>query len=531
MAACSHSSPAPRVKSFATLAVAATLALTAASLGGKQAVGHALRAAGHAVKGTDVSRRSLAESCGCDCSVFDHDPSAMKFASGEATASPDKPATNNADPAVAPGKPMLGSPSPAPTAEAYWIVYLTDGEMGESYVWWMESQQEKIMMNVLLDTTGEATGLVADSNNTHVIFGTQDGGIWKVSLDGYGLTEIMEERDDIHSIGAMDIDYITNKLYFIDSDSGNVWAVDEDGQSPQLLTDYIDDAYGVAVDAHKSMVFVTASKQMAMYSMYLDGSDVSKIFETPTVPYGLACDAGTHTLFWGGGEAVYRSSLSGDDIEDIYTGLTNATDVTVDYLSDLLFFTDDQTVYKGSAISDKNEYALVAKDLYKLRFIYVVGETPPTFAPTPVPSPVPTSVPTALPTSVPSPVPSAVPTAVPTSVPSAVPTSVPSAVPTAVPTSVPTTVPTSVPTAVPTSLPTSVPTALPTAVPTSVPTALPSPLPTAVPTSVPTAVPTSVPTPAPSSICDYYESQCGLCSGSECNYLHEAAAATAEEAL
>ena len=456
----------------------------------------------------------MADECGCDCTAGVADAAAGFSSSNKG---------GNSNGVSSPSKPMIGgAPSPAPTAEEYWMVYFTDGEIGESYVWWMESDAEKIRMNVLLDSTGEATGLVSDLNNTHVIFGTADGGIYSVSTDGYGLTEIVEDMGDVTAIGAMDIDYNEEMLYFVNSDNGEIWRVKTDGSSAQKLTDLIPDAFGIAVDAHKSMLFVSASSQSAMYSMYMDGSDVTKVFETPTSPYGLACDASTHTLFWAGGESVYKSALSGEGMEAMFTGsLVNVTDVTVDYVSDILFFVDSETIYKSTA-SGHNDYSLVKQHLKKLRYVFVVGETPPTTSPTPVPTSVPTSVPTAVPTAVPFPAPSSVPSPVPTAVPTAVPSSVPTAVPSGVPTAVPTAVPSSVPTAVPTSVPTAVPSAVPTAVPTSVPTSVPTALPSPLPTSVPTAVPTSVPTPAPSSICEFYESQCGLCSGSECNWAPSA---------
>ena len=96
-----------------------------------------------------------------------------------------------------------------------------------------------------------------------------------------------------------------------------------------------------------------------MYSMYMDGSDVTKVFETPTSPYGLACDASTHTLFWAGGESVYKSALSGEGMEALFLEsekvLVNVTDVTVDYVSDILFFVDSETIYKSTA-SGHNDY-------------------------------------------------------------------------------------------------------------------------------------------------------------------------------
>ena len=240
-----------KARAVALTALVGTLAFSAVSMGGRSAAGHALKAAGHALKGEAYtsSRRYLttADECGCDCTAV--------LANAAAGFSSSKGGSANG--VSSPSKPMIGgAPSPAPTAEEYWIVYFTDGEIGESYVWWMESDAEQIRMNVLLDSTGEATGLVSDLNNTHVIFGTADGGIYSVSTDGYGLTEIVEDMGDVTAIGAMDIDYNENMLYFVNSDNGEIWRVKTDGSSAQKLTDLIPDAFGVAVDAHKSMLFV-----------------------------------------------------------------------------------------------------------------------------------------------------------------------------------------------------------------------------------------------------------------------------------
>jgi len=463
--------------------------------------------------------------------------------------------------------------TPAPTADAYWRIYFSDGEDDESYVWTMESSLEDVMASVLVDMEGYVTGVAVDSNGTTCFFVEYTGEVWKVNAAGTEVVQLYDACADIEDDNCaslhnyLGLDYYENeqKLFWADGEQGelNSMSLADDSYEVTTLVTGISKPMGVAVDRKRGEVyyttgcseFDTTSGCHSIFKVDTDGANWELVLDytdlSDKMPNDLTIGQDAASVYWCGVGSIYSIDLpysDGDAVikvfpsdDDAAVTLEKPYGITVDSNAGLVFWTSDGdsgddgaanadgALFKGYTTTGAHMKLL---PLDNARFIAVFQEDAPTASPTPVPTPYPTSLPIPVPTSTPIPAPTSLPVPAPTSLPTSVPTTVPTSVPTMVPTSVPTSVPipaptslpipaptslpipapTSTPIPAPTSLPIPVPTSIPTSVPVPAPTSLPIPAPTTLPIPAPTTLPSPVPTPAPTSVCDYYMEQCNLCN-------------------
>ena len=438
-----------------------------------------------------------------------------------------------------------------------WTVFFTDGEEGESYVWWMASARfdeasapgrQGVEMQVLVDTKGMATGLVANANQTRVYYGTLDGKIYSVGRDGRGVSLVHDHGSTTVTAADGTVSYEFEisglDIYHAASGASELWYVAggalyalalAPGAAPARQTSAADAAYyyAPALDARAGVVWLSSPGDSAIYAFdrFTGAIAASETIATAEPPLGLAVDGASHALFWAEGARVMKRAAGADAAaSELYAfgSGEEVVDVSLDVYSScgeakLIFIATRERLYRGDTDALEATHApasLVREDLLNLRFVYVQGEAPPTLAPTPAPSPAPTAAPAPVPTAYPAPAPTSLPAPSPTALPAPGPTALPAPGPTAAPTPGPSALPFPLPTSFPAPAPTSLPAPVPTALPSPVPTSRPTPLPTAVPTSAPTFTPTVVPTSSPTAICELYQHQCGLsvcgtCPGDE----------------
>lgn len=390
----------------------------------------------------------------------------------------------------------LASPTQAPTSAEYWVVYFTDGEADESYVWYAESDYEGIQMQVLLDTTGDASGIVANVNNTVIYFADTEGSIYSVGLDGYDLTELATlGKVRSHGLGGMDLDHSNENLYVADTSAGSIYKVSKYGGD---LTEIISDAgspHDVKIDVGDSKIYVSNgdSEKIDVYGFHSQTYDYS--IDCGAKVYGLSVDVNDKLLYAMARSDLYSVNVETEDVTVVYSGLSSGRDVAVDYAQSLLFYADATGIYKGYT-DGETAATLVSSYLRDVNYIYAAAETAPSAYPTQVPTVVPTSVPTSSPTSLPIPTP----TATPSSLPIPAPTSLPKPEPTPMPTPVPSQRPSQIPVPDPTPMPTPVPSQRPSQIPVPEPTPMPTPVPSQVPSELPNPSPSYHPTPTPSKL-------------------------------
>jgi hypothetical protein len=403
---------------------------------------------------------------------------------------------------------MDSSATPAPSKYEDWIVYFTNGILsedgtGESYVWYMEEEYSTIQTKVLLDTSGDVMGVVADANNTWIFYTVTGAGVYKVLENGRSIEHVADYSDG--DLAGIDIDEFNAQLYFADNTTdGGVYSVSEHGSgATPTKAISLPHAWGVAFDLHLDggTLFVSTLDgtiySVATSDLPLD-DDTSALTAIKTGIdglKGLSVDVSTHEVYYAAADGVYSMTSEGEDATMVYDTSSAALDVAIDQSRDLLFYADENGLWEGSLSSDDS--ALELAELDNMHFVYVTAVLPPTPAPTPVPTFLPSPKPSSTPTAEPTFLPTIVPTSSPTYEPTGVPTPKPTDVPYPLPTTYPTPNPTPIPSPVPTSTPTSAPSYAPTPRPTAVPTPVPIPLPTSVPSLAPTGVPTGTPTGMP----------------------------------
>lgn len=394
--------------------------------------------------------------------------------------------------------------TPAPSKYEDWIVYFTNGVLqddgeGESYVWYMAEEYSTIQTKVLLDTSGDVMGVVADANNTWIYYTVTGTGVYKVLETGREVQEVTSQTGG--ELGGIDIDEYEERLYFADNATdGGIYMVDLDGAGGDTKALSIPLAWGVAYDVHLDggTLFVS-TRSGTIYSAVsdtfpcLDDSCLTTIKSDIDGLGGLSVDTSTHEIYYAAADGVYSMSSSGEDAALVYSA-SGALDVAMDQNRDLLFYADADGLWEGS-LSDADTDAEQLAELDDMHFVYVTAVLPPTPAPTPVPS----AEPTFAPTSAPSKTPTSRPTDVPAPLPTSLPTPVPAPLPTPLPSPMPSKEPTPLPTSKPTDVPYPLPTYAPSGSPTPVPTPKPSHTPTSKPTALPTIVPSAVPVPAPTA--------------------------------
>jgi PKD repeat protein len=221
----------------------------------------------------------------------------------------------------------------------------------------------------VLDITGKAgAGMALDAVNNKIYFSdfevTGTGNIWRMNLDGTGLTAIASNLTDPYGVA---VDPAGGKVYWVD-DLGNVSRANLDGSSPQIGLVNIPSGQmrAIALDLKNNKMYFYEVNAEILYVANLDGSNVTplitasygyailvdtvnnklyydeqnagKLFQTNldgtgqvtidadgTRIYGMAIDHTENKLYWSGRDngKVIRANLDGSSPETLATGLTS----------------------------------------------------------------------------------------------------------------------------------------------------------------------------------------------------------------
>jgi PKD repeat protein len=221
----------------------------------------------------------------------------------------------------------------------------------------------------VLDITGKAgAGMALDAVNNKIYFSdfevTGTGNIWRMNLDGTGLTAIASNLSDPYGVA---VDPAGGKVYWVD-DLGNVSRANLDGSSPQIGLVNIPSGQmrAIALDLKNNKMYFYEVNAEILYVANLDGSNVTplitasygyailvdtvnnklyydeqnagKLFQTNldgtgqvtidadgTRIYGMAIDHTENKLYWSGRDngKVIRANLDGSSPETLATGLTS----------------------------------------------------------------------------------------------------------------------------------------------------------------------------------------------------------------
>jgi PKD repeat protein len=221
----------------------------------------------------------------------------------------------------------------------------------------------------VLDITGKAgAGMALDAVNNKIYFSdfevTGTGNIWRMNLDGTGLTAIASNLSDPYGVA---VDPAGGKVYWVD-DLGNVSRANLDGSSPQIGLVNIPSGQmrAIALDLKNNKMYFYEVNAEILYVANLDGSNVTplitasygyailvdtvnnklyydeqnagKLFQTNldgtgqvtidadgTRIYGMAFDHTENKLYWSGRDngKVIRANLDGSSPETLATGLTS----------------------------------------------------------------------------------------------------------------------------------------------------------------------------------------------------------------
>lgn len=221
----------------------------------------------------------------------------------------------------------------------------------------------------ILDITGKGgSGMAFDAVNNKVYFSDFEvadmGNIWRMNLDGTGLTAIVSNISDPYGVA---IDAAGGKVYWVD-DLGNVSRANLDGSSPQIgivnipggqmraialdpennkmyfyevnievlyvanmdgsnVTPLITGSYGygIFVDTVNDKLYYDEQNAKKLFQTNLDGSGQVTIDASGARIYGMAIDYTDKKLYWSGRESgkITRANLDGSSPETLATGLTS----------------------------------------------------------------------------------------------------------------------------------------------------------------------------------------------------------------
>lgn len=227
----------------------------------------------------------------------------------------------------------------------------------------------------VLDIAGKGgPGMAFDAVNNKIYFSdfevTGSGHIYRMNLDGTGLTEIAANLTDPYGIA---VDPAGGKIYWTD-DAGNISRANLDGSSPEIglvniaggqmravaldpennkmyfyevnleilysanldgtnVTPLFTGTYGYAilVDTVNDKIYFDDQNELKLWRADLDGSNKIAIDTEDTRIYGMAIDHSTNQLYWSGRDSgkIKRASLDGTNQETLSSGLDSPRGVAL----------------------------------------------------------------------------------------------------------------------------------------------------------------------------------------------------------
>lgn len=229
-------------------------------------------------------------------------------------------------------------------------------------------------VTTILDITdNNGIAIAYDAVNNKIYFSgldaTDNGGVWKINMDGTSKTNVITDlwdpygialnvagnklyvADDRHGdpvrVGniyrtdlsganssavvtqdeaqfrAVALDLTNNKMYYYEVNEENLWMANLDGTNPQVAVAGVY-GYGILVDAAHSKIYFDDQNSKELKVASLTGTNVTKISEINSKVYGIAIDKATSKLYWADRNVgtIFQSNLDGTDKVSLKTGLT-----------------------------------------------------------------------------------------------------------------------------------------------------------------------------------------------------------------
>jgi DNA-binding beta-propeller fold protein YncE len=196
-----------------------------------------------------------------------------------------------------------------------------DGETGKLY-WTNNDDLHRSNLDgsgaeLLFSTGGSLRGIALDPEGDSVyVTDTQLQKIWRASLDGSDLVEIVGPAAGLNIPSHIAVDPAGEKIYWTEQNDQQVMRANLDGSGVEEL--HQSAAYGITLDVPAGHLYWTEQLGGMMRSN-LDGSDPVLLFSDFSLVRGLALDPGEGKLYWAGinPTRIRRANLDGSEAETI----------------------------------------------------------------------------------------------------------------------------------------------------------------------------------------------------------------------
>jgi PKD repeat protein len=194
----------------------------------------------------------------------------------------------------------------------------------------------------VLDITGKAgAGMALDAVNNKIYFSdfevTGTGNIWRMNLDGTGLTAIASNLTDPYGVA---VDPAGGKVYWVD-DLGNVSRANLDGSSPQigLVNIPTGQMRAIALDLKNNKMYFYEVNAEILYVANLDGSNVTPLI-TASYGYAILVDTVNNKLYYDEQNAgkLFQTNLDGTGQVTIDADGTRIYGMVIDYTENKLYW-------------------------------------------------------------------------------------------------------------------------------------------------------------------------------------------------
>lgn len=194
----------------------------------------------------------------------------------------------------------------------------------------------------VLDVTGKAgPGMAIDAANNKVYFSdfevTGSGNIWKMNLDGSGLTAIVSGLTDPYGIA---LDLTNGKIYWAD-DLGNISRANLDGSNQQIGIVNIPGGgmRAVALDPENNKMYFYEVQAEILHVSNLDGTNVQPLL-TGTYGYAIYVDTVNDKIYYDDYNAgkIFRVNLDGTGSVEIDASGSRIYGMAIDQTDKKFYF-------------------------------------------------------------------------------------------------------------------------------------------------------------------------------------------------